>query len=235
MKPVNLLPPKHRPHAPSGDREGGSYIVIAVLGALVLAVLLYVLVSNQVSDRKAELARVKAETASARASAGPLAAFGDFARIKQTRLASVRALATVRFDWERLVRETALVLPSGVYLTNMSASSGGQASGGSSGSSGGQGGNPAGGPEAELTGCARSHAQVAVTMVRLRQLHLANDVELTSSQSTSSGGSSAAAGSGSASGGDCGKGVQFSAKVEFDPETGRDAGEPVPASLGGGS
>jgi Tfp pilus assembly protein PilN len=115
VKPVNLLPESQRRRDPAA-RAGSSYVVLGVLAALLLMTLSYVLVSNQVTSRNNEAAAAGAEAERLEAEAGALGSFGDFAQVLQTRATSVRALASSRFDWERLMRELARVLPDEGWL-----------------------------------------------------------------------------------------------------------------------
>ena len=217
MRPVNLLP-AHRRAPQGGSRPGISYILVGVLGALLLAVVAYVLTANGVTSKQDELAQLKSETQTAQQRAAALGSFGDFASIKATRAQSVSQLAQARLDWERLMLELSRVLPDDVTISQLEAAAAGGAAGGTDPSA-------AGGPILKLTGCAPSHPDVATTMVRLRRLHRANEVRL---------GTAARADSGSAGGGDCSRGVAFTIEVSFDPATAA-APARVPAHLGGGS
>ena len=241
MRPVNLLPEGHRPRQRRG--RGGGYLVIGVLGALLVASLLYVRAANHVTSRTDAATKLRAEAQSLEARAAALRPYAAFADLKRTRVDSVRGLAVGRFDWERLVRETAHVLPRGVWLTGAEAKlhpaegtsvSGSSSSSGSSGSSG-----QLPGPGMTLSGCARGQRDVATTMVRLRSVHFAGDVQLTRSSRPESGGSGASTGTGG-----CGEtrgrpNLAFEVSMIFSPDTlaaGLDRGPGrVPASLGGGA
>ncbi len=114
------------------------------------------------------------------------------------------------------MRELSRVLPEDVFVSSLDASAGGAQSAGAAASG-------ATGPSLNLTGCAPSNPDVATLMVRLRKLHRANDVTLTSS--ARSGGES----------GDCGDAYGFAVTVSFDPAPQASAPERVPAHLGGGA
>ena len=124
MRPVNLLPESQRRRAPTTDGKS-SYVVLGVLAALVLMTGLYVVTANQVTSRSNEAALASAEADRLEAKVASLGAFGNFAQIKETRVASVRQLATQRFDWERLMLELARVLPSDGWLQSAEASASG--------------------------------------------------------------------------------------------------------------
>lgn len=202
MKPVNLLPPEHRPRGSAGRRSGSagggpksSYALLAALALILVAAVAYVYSHNAVTTARDDTARLAAETKRLEAQAGALGSFADFAQVKQSRTNAVRTIAARRFDWERLVREVSLVLPDGTWLIDFDANSGRSTSaapgaaappGGSNaqappasptaGASGA--GAAAGGPSLRLVGCARVHRQVATALVRLRRLHRGEDVTL---------------------------------------------------------
>src|SRR3954449_2379686 len=108
MKPVNLLPDELRPRQRAGEGRGQAHIVIAVLGVLLVMAVAYALSLNQVNSHKTDIARAKSEIEKAKVQVAASTAFGDFHTIKETRVASVKQLASGRFDWERLMRELAL-------------------------------------------------------------------------------------------------------------------------------
>src|SRR4051794_8594552 len=117
MNAVNLLPHKHRPRQATGGGQGSSFLLLRVLGALVIAVLVYVMSVNSINEAKGDITQAQAEAARANAQADALGAYGNFAKVKQERVADVKKLAEDRTDWERVVRELAHVLPSGVWIT----------------------------------------------------------------------------------------------------------------------
>ncbi len=242
MRPVNLLPERERVQAPTAA-GGSSYVVVGVLAALVLAVFAFVMTSNQVKSRAGDIAKAEADAATAEARAASFGPFQEFAAIKSARLASVTTLADTRFDWERLMRELALVLPSGASLTSVTASSGEAAPAGSTAAPAPA---PAPGavatpglPTVSLTGCAASQQRVAVMLVRLRQLHRAADVQLVDSgQGEDAGGGSTPAPAPTGNTGCVGTDYLFNVSVTFgapaplDPQGENRA---VPSSLGGGA
>ena len=250
MKAVNLLPPADRPRAVPAAPENASKIVLGALGLLLLAMALFVFTKNQVTDRKDSIAQAQQEKAEADQRSQGLKAYGDFSKIKQTRVTSISELATKRFDWERLMRELALVLPPKVWVTQVDGKTAGAgaaaaASGGSSttpapapttgSTSGAATDTSSGSTSMTITGCAPSQKGVAETMVRLRSLAGAEEVDLKSSQAAAD---DTATGSADAAGGaaGCGNYVQFNGQVTFAAETPKDAGgKRVPSRLGGGA
>lgn len=253
MRPVNLLPPKHRPHTPTGSKSGSSYMVLGVLALFLVAAVVYVLESNKITQAKNDIASAEQRTAAARARAQQLGPFANFAQIKQQRVASVRQLADGRFDWERTVRELAHVLPEGVWLRDFDASltgdqsaagggsSGGGNSGGGNSGGGGQADAPAG-PSIRIHGCAYRQPQVAILLVRLRQMQGVKDVTLQDStrgeDQTQNGSQAPEKGMTDGCGEHDGRAnYEFNAQVEFEPTApapAADAGR-TPVRLGGGS
>lgn len=226
MRPVNLLPARYRPRTAGAADSKTSYIALGVLALLVLAVFGYVMTANKVSSRNSEIAAARQQIAAAESQSVTLQEFGDFAGIKEARLAAVKTLATQRLDWERLFRELAHVLPEGVWLTGFDAQAA-ESDGGADA-----------GPTVVLQGCADSHERVADAMVRLRELHVAEDVELTE---TVAGDKEEDVPTGAGSGvpseeKGCGRYYSFGVSIAIALPTGaeEDTGSTVPARLGGG-
>jgi Tfp pilus assembly protein PilN len=235
VRPVNLVPHEQRRHTPSDGSGKGAHAALGVLALLLAMVVAYVLTANTVTERqnKTEAARVEADRLEAKAA--QKGDFTDFAAIAQTRVQSVAGVAASRFDWERFMRELARVMPAGSWLQTADASmTGDTASTVTSAAPAPAAASTTtatGAPSANLVGCTPDQSDTARMMVRLRQLHRVEDVELGSSgkeQSTDQAGIES-----------CGANYQFNLIVKFSPAL--PAGEAprgearVPASLGGGS
>ena len=245
MRPVNLLPQNDRAARPAEGLSGSAYAVLGVLGVLLLAVTAFVLTQNQVNERSTQIAEAEAESQQATQRVASLGAFGSFATIKQQREDSVQELAKARFDWERFMRELALVLPSGTSLldatatTNVASATPGAAPAAPAAPATGQAATPTT-PTVKLTGCALSQPHVATLLVRLRKLGGATEVALTESVEEESGaGGSASADSSVATNTSCPKGkYKFDVLVTFGaPEEAATETKPrkTPARLGGGA
>lgn len=219
MRPVNLIPPEQRRGEQAQLRTGPlMYVVLGALALVLVGVALLVTTNNHIADGKAEVAMLKREDAVAAAKANRLAAYAQFATLAEQRTATVRSLADSRFDWERVMRELSLVLPSNVWLTNLTASanpssavSGGEGGGGASGLRGGTSG-----PALELTGCANGQEGVAGFVTALEDIDGVTRVGVQSSELAGKGNE---AGSGEGGGGDCRTRpsiAQFSLVVAFD-------------------
>jgi Tfp pilus assembly protein PilN len=119
MRAVNLIPPEAR-GGRAGSRTGPlSYVVIGALVAVLAGVTLMVVTGKKISDRKAEVATLESQRDAAQAKLDSLRPFAEFASMEEQRTATVTSLAQSRFDWERVMRELALVLPDDVWLLQL--------------------------------------------------------------------------------------------------------------------
>lgn len=218
MRPVNLLPAEMREGARAPMRTGPlPYIVVGALVAVLAGVALLVITSNQISERKGEVAQLEREDAAATQEAKRLAAYTQFQTLHEQRLTTIASLADSRFDWERVMRELALVLPHNVWLTELNASASAEASEGS--------GNIRGavvGPALELKGCATGQESVAGFVTALKDIDGVTRVGVESSelsdQEEGSGSSEGSSGS-EGGGGSCQTRkwiAEFSIVVAFD-------------------
>ena len=234
MRAVNLLPDDLKPRQATGALRGSSYALIGALGLLLVMAVVYVLSANQANDRKTQIATVQQETAEAEARAAELAPYEAFAQVKATRIASVKDLADRRFDWERLMRELALVLPAGTSLTDLTASTTPTADGTAPAPADpAAAGSAPSGPTLALKGCAEEQPHVATLMVRLHRLYRASDVQLSESTEQDSG-TSAPVGSGAGAAGCPRDTYLFNLTVSFEPLE-LEQSKRVPARLGGGA
>ena len=125
MKAINLLPtdlrgaaktaPKAKAAGPS-DEPGGiaAFVVLGALAACVAALAVYVLTTNTVKDRQAQLDAVTAEATTANQRVAELKPYADFQQMAETRIQTVKDLATSRFDWEQAMRDISRVVPGAV-------------------------------------------------------------------------------------------------------------------------
>lgn len=219
MRPVNLIPPEERRGDQAPLRTGPlPYIVLGALVALLVGVTAIVLVNNQIDEGKAEVAKLEGEDATASAKAQRLVHFTQFRDMSEQRVATVQSLADSRFDWERVMRELALVLPHDVWLVGLTAT----AAPGVSVSGGGGGGSASAmrgaipGPALELTGCAKGQEAVAGFVTALEDIDGVTRVGVQSSElSEKSEGEGGGGGGGSSSSGDECRTRDFIAKFEI--------------------
>lgn len=120
MRPVNLIPRDER-RGPSAPARSGplAYLIIGGLAVVLVALVALALTSNTISDRKAEVSSLEQEKKDLEAQAARLSKFAAFRVLQDNRSSTVRSLAQSRFDWERVMRELAIILPDDVWLTNL--------------------------------------------------------------------------------------------------------------------
>ena len=186
MKAVNLLPNDQRgavkakpAGAPKPEPTGSAFGAFMVLGAMafaVIAVAAYVMASNTVKERQAELARVKADAAAVQSQLAALKPYADFQTIAAQRVATVTQLAEGRFDWEQALRDMSRALPSDVRLKSLRGSIAGSAGGGNSLRGALQS------PAIELSGCTKTQSNVANLMSRLSAVRGVTRVSLAKSE-----------------------------------------------------
>jgi Tfp pilus assembly protein PilN len=230
VRAVNLIPQdQRRRSAAEGDGKSAP-IVLGVLGVLLVMVVVYVLSSNTITQRKSDAQAASAQADRLEARAGSQTGYTDFAQIAVTRTQSVASVAATRFDWERFMRELSHVMPEGSWLQSADASVLGDPASGSTTSPAADP-TAAKTPAANLIGCTPGQDDVARMMVRLRQLYRVDDVQLNES---TAGAVHEAAGVDT-----CGSLYTFNLTVKFsatEPSTQVPRGtKSVPASLGGGS
>ena len=244
MKAVNLLPsdlrssPKRGAAVASAADEPGGLGAFAVLGALALCVVAlaaYVLTNNAVKDRTAQLEAATAQVDATTQRVAQLKPYADFQALAETRIQTVRDLASSRFDWEQALRDISRAVPAEVSLTTLNGSL-----------SGGGGGNALRGaiasPAIELAGCTTDQPAVARLLSRLRNVDGVTRVSLAKSikpEATPAGGMSAGSGTGAVG---CGAGrppafevVIFFERSEVPATLGEVTAAAAPAPAGAGS
>jgi Tfp pilus assembly protein PilN len=194
MKAVNLLPSDLRgagkpapaavtPGAQAAGRAG-AFAVLGVLAFSVVALAAYVLASNTVKDRQAQLDQVTAQAASVTQRAAKLKPYADFEAAALTRVETVKALAAGRFDWEQALRDLSRAVPADVTLTSLSGSI--SNSSGSGGAGAGASSDPLrsaiSAPAISLAGCSTGQRGVAGLMTRLRAIRGVTRVSLSKSE-----------------------------------------------------
>lgn len=219
MKAVNLIPKdarRARGLAP-GFGVSPAYLVLGVLAVALVFVVVYVLTSNTISNRKAQLANVQAQLTAQQAEAARLAKYVQFETLSQTRVQTVRQIAAARFDWYRALSDLSKVVPADTSLQELTgtvapgASAGGTTGGSASGLRG-----DISAPAFELAGCTKTQDDVARLMSRLRVINGVTRVTLGNSQKPGTNGGGAAV-STSGGGGCGGNAPTFDLVVFFQP------------------
>jgi Tfp pilus assembly protein PilN len=200
MRPVNLIPVEQRRGQRRPMRGGPlAYIVVGALAAALLGVTTFVVTDNQISDSKAELTQLESERAAVDSQAAALAAYTQFHSVREQRVATITGLADSRFDWERVMRELALVLPSDVWLTNLTGTASPEAAPEGAANVSLRASVP--GPALELVGCARNQEAIAGLIQAIEGIDGVTRVGVPSSKLGT--GSGETSGAGSTSGASC--------------------------------
>jgi Tfp pilus assembly protein PilN len=232
MRPVNLIPTEDRPGGRRPMRGGPlAYIVVGALALAVIGVTLLATTGNQISESKAEIATLESEKAAVEARAQALDAYTQFHELREQRVATVASLANSRFDWQRVMRELALVLPTDVWLTNLTGTASPSVSVDGATSIALRDTVP--GPALALTGCARSQEAVAGFVQALKQIDGVTRVGVQNSTLPKGSGSSSSSASGNCQTREFI--AQFQIVVAFDaaplpPESGEGEAAPAPKS-----
>ena len=210
MRPVNLIPPEERPGERRPMRGGPlAYVIVGALAAAVIGVAVLAVTGNQISESKAEIAQLEGEKSAVEARVQTLNAYTQFHSVSEQRSATITSLADSRFDWQRVMRELALVLPDDVWLTNLTATANPNVSVDGAGGIALRSTIP--GPALEVTGCASDQGAVAGFIQALKEI---DGVTRVGVQGSTSSGSSAGSG-----GATCGPGssvTEFQMVVAFD-------------------
>lgn len=238
MRPVNLIPPEDRRGDRAPARTGAvPYVIVAGLAVALVAVTAVVLIGKQISEREVTVAALEAREAAVSVSAEALRPYADFDQLAAARDATVTSLAQSRFDWERVLRELALVIPDDVWLTEASGNAGAasQVEGAAAVDA------SVTGPSLSLVGCGANHEAVATFVAALRDIDGVTRVGISSSERAEASGSTATTDSASAGGEggeDCRTGdmiAKFEVIAAFDevPVAPQPGVAPVPTAPGG--
>lgn len=194
MRAVNLLPSDLRGTAPAAapsarpERERvegvGAYMVLGALALCVAMLAVYVLATNTVKQKQADLTEVTAQADAAAQAAAKLKPYADFEATAKARVETVRGLAAARFDWEQALRDLSRAVPGDVKLQSLNGDMGLPGTGGDSGSDPLRGSIQA--PAISLAGCAPSQPSVARMLAHLRAVDGVTRVALSKSEKSDS-------------------------------------------------
>lgn len=207
MRAINLIPPDQRRGTAAPLKSGPlAYILIGALVAVLAGVAALVLTGNQISEHKSDLATLKVEDARASARAKRLEPFVQFRTMREQRVQTVSSLANSRFDWERVMRELALVLPHDTWLVSLTATASPKVT--LEGDESGEGEvnlrESVPGPALELTGCASGQEAVAGFVTALKDIDGVTRVAVASSElPDNSSGAGSVGGAGGGASEDC--------------------------------
>jgi Tfp pilus assembly protein PilN len=204
MRAVNLIPEDLRGSGSGGRAGSGIYVLLGVLAVAVLMVTAYTLTTRSLPDKRASVASLEQQADDAAARAGNLASYTQFATLRQKREETVRDLAASRFDWAHTLHELARVMPASAWLSSVRASV--------SPTVAVQGGTTdplrasIASPAIELSGCTKSHDDVARVISNLRRIDGVQRVSLSSAVKNDTSSNSGAVSDGGGDGGDCTRG-----------------------------
>ena len=121
MRAVNLIPAdaKRASRGSSGTKALPTYLLLGALAIAVGLVTLYVLASNDVSQRQAKVTTLQSEVAQVQARSSSLNQYAQFSQMTQSRVSSVRQLASGRFDWHATLAQISQVVPKNTSLATL--------------------------------------------------------------------------------------------------------------------
>lgn len=195
MRAVNLIPPEQRRGERAPLRTGpASYVVVGALAAILAVVTVLVLTNNQIAEHESRKAELEAQKAATEQEVRDLAPYAEFASLQEARKETISSLAQSRFDWERVLRELAIVLPDDVWLTELAGTVAPEVQLENSPSISTRA--SIAGPALELVGCGATHDSVARFVTALEDIDgvtrvgvdESNRPELSASESTAAAG-----------------------------------------------
>jgi Tfp pilus assembly protein PilN len=220
MKAVNLLPTDLRgaPKAsaaitarPDVSRGPGAFIVLGALAFGVLALAGYVLTTNTIKDRQAQISQLEVQQQAAEKRVAALKPYAEFDQLAQGRVATLRDLAGKRFDWDQTLRDLSRALPRDVTVKSLSGTLGGATA------TPGAAEATSTTPSVNLAGCTRNQKSVARLMARLSTVNGVTRVKLANSTKAAAATAPATSADSAAEGPPCGEGRRpdFNLTIEF--------------------
>src|SRR5262245_31827973 len=121
MRAVDLTPAEERQGGGRGPTRTGNlpYVILIGLALGVLGFGVLALTNKSISEKESQITSVEADLVAAQERADAMRPFAEFRAMQELRNATVASLAQSRFDWERVIQELALVVPSDVWLINV--------------------------------------------------------------------------------------------------------------------
>jgi Tfp pilus assembly protein PilN len=189
MKAVNLIPreARRRGVSPSLGRLGPSHLLIGLLTVAVAMVTIYVLSNNTVNQRKAQLTGLNQQMTRMKAEVAQLQKYEQFEKLAQARQATVKEIASSRFDWHAALSDLSKVVPPKTTLQSLVATVSSNTSVANGGGSSGTVRGDVDAPALSLKGCTGSQDEVARLMSRLRVINGVSRVTLEDSSLAPSG------------------------------------------------
>jgi type IV pilus assembly protein PilM len=164
-------------------------VVCGVVALLALAVVYMVIVANQVSSGKEQIAQLGTQIVTSEHDAAALKPYADFAQVTIARREAVKTVAGARFGWDRSLLALSRVSPGDVWLTSAKGTLTPTTTahgGASSGTSTLRSALP--GPAFELVGCGKRESDVPKYMDRLYSMSGVAEVGFSSTKRSGSAG-----------------------------------------------
>jgi Tfp pilus assembly protein PilN len=181
MRAVNLLP---KDDARARRGMPSPWVLLAATVPVVAGSLVYLGYSSEhstVADKQAQLAVVQAKLASLSSLQGGAASQATLLTLKGARSLAIQDALSKSMPWDVTLEDLARVLPKGVSLQSMSATSPTPSAAASTGLPPTPTATPASAPQTfAITGNAQNHDQVAELLERLSLLPMLTNVTLTS-------------------------------------------------------
>jgi Tfp pilus assembly protein PilN len=179
-------------------------VLLAALTIAVVLVAVYVTATNNVSNEQAKVSALQAQAAAAQGTATKLGPYVQFAQLAQSRAATIRGIASSRFDWQSALAGLARVIPANTSLQSLGGSVvPGVSVGGGGGAGASQVRTAIQAPAFQVAGCSDTQDDVARLISRLRLVDGVTRVTLEDSQKsggTQAGAAVSTTGSGGAAG-----------------------------------
>ena len=184
MKAVNLIPSDARRGSTPAGRSGGTvYVFLAALTIAVVLLAVYVTATNNISNEQAKVSALQAQAAAAQGTATRLGPYVQFAQLAQARAATIRGIASSRFDWQAALAGLARVIPANTSLQSLGGSVvPGVSVGGGGGAGASQLRTAIQAPAFQISGCSDTQDDVARLISRLRLVDGVTRVTLEDSQ-----------------------------------------------------
>jgi hypothetical protein len=148
-----------------------------------------VLSNNTVSQRKAQLSNLNAQMTRMKAEVAQLQKYDQFEKLAKAREATVKEIASSRFDWHGALSDLSKVVPRNTLLQSLVATVSSNSSTGGGGGSSGTVRSDIEAPALSLKGCTGSQDEVAQLMSRLRVVNGVSRVTLEDSTDAPAGSS----------------------------------------------
>jgi len=174
MRAINLVPADARTGGVSGGKSnGGVFAFLGALAVLFVCTGAYAQSKGKEATANKDLATVQNSAAAYQQVATKYSSFQSAASDAQARIATVKSLASARFDWAGSLRDLARLVPATVRISQLNASVSV-----SSGSGGSQFRSAIQSPAITMSGCTLSQSTAANLVTQLQAMRRVTNVTL---------------------------------------------------------